>query len=279
MPHTIADRQVRAANCAAARLDRNFEKPREQPNQAHRPPPAATAPASALSHSLDFQRGRRDPARASNLPETLLAIAGHDLRQPLQIITSAHDVLARFLHDEEQREELARAEDATSRLAVMLAQLVEALQLHQLPRDRRSEPVLLRDVFEDLAGEFAAAARSKNVALTMASSRAVVFSHPILLSGMLRNLLRNAIDHTPSGGRVTVGCRRCGSELRIDVRDTGVGIRPEALERISRHSSAPMTLDLTVSVSDSLSSSAPRVCLAIVSKSVRRRAAVPASPW
>lgn len=59
-----------------------------------------------------------------------------------------------------------------------------------------------------------------------------MFSHPILLSGILRNLLRNAIDYTPFGGRVTVGCRRRGSELRIDVRDTGVGIRPEALERI-----------------------------------------------
>jgi hypothetical protein len=92
MPHTIADCHVGAANRTAARLDREFEKPRAQPNHAHRPPPAMTAPASALSHSLDFQHGRRDPARASNFPETLLAIAGHDLRQPLQIITSAHDV-------------------------------------------------------------------------------------------------------------------------------------------------------------------------------------------
>src|SRR5258707_982666 len=40
---------------------------------------------------------------------TLLAIAGHDLRQPLQMITNAHDVLARTVHSGEQREELAEA--------------------------------------------------------------------------------------------------------------------------------------------------------------------------
>ena len=47
-------------------------------------------------------------------------MAGHDLRQPLQVIASAHDVLAQILASEEQREELVRAEDATKQLAGML---------------------------------------------------------------------------------------------------------------------------------------------------------------
>src|SRR4029077_11262699 len=66
-----------------------------------------------------------------NFPATLLAMAGHDLRQPLQVITSAHDILAQSLHTEKQRKELVRAEDATARLAGMLDQLVEAMQLHR----------------------------------------------------------------------------------------------------------------------------------------------------
>jgi signal transduction histidine kinase len=51
---------------------------------------------------------------------------------------------------------------------------------------------------------------------------------------MLRNLIRNAIDYTPPGGGVFVTCRRCRSELRIEVRDTGVGIRANALSAIFR---------------------------------------------
>lgn len=60
---------------------------------------------------------------------TLLSIAGHDLRQPLQIITSAHDVLGALLREQKQREELARAEFATKKLAAMLGQLVDAVSV------------------------------------------------------------------------------------------------------------------------------------------------------
>ena len=60
---------------------------------------------------------------------TLMAMAGHDLRQPLQLITSAHDVLATMPLTKEQRRELAQAANAVTQLAGMLDQLVEALQL------------------------------------------------------------------------------------------------------------------------------------------------------
>ena len=49
---------------------------------------------------------------------------------------------------------------------------------------------------------------------------------------MLRNLIRNAIGYTPAGGGVFVTTRRCGAEMRIAVRDTGVGIRASALSTI-----------------------------------------------
>ena len=91
----------------------------------------------------------------SDFSATLLAMAGHDLRQPLQVITSAHDVLARSLASDEQREELMRAESATEQLANMLGQLVEALQLRERSGDDLHLPVPLRPVLEDLAAEFA----------------------------------------------------------------------------------------------------------------------------
>jgi two-component system phosphate regulon sensor histidine kinase PhoR len=167
-----------------------------------------------------------------DFPATLLAMAGHDLRQPLQIITSAHDVLARALSDVEQREELARAEDATSQLGAMLGQLVEALQLHELARDERGKAVSLRPILHSLTSEFTERARLKNVTLSILQTRATVLSHSVLLTGMLRNLVRNAIDYTPPGGKVIVACRRCGPDLRIEVRDSGIGIRADILSRI-----------------------------------------------
>jgi two-component system, OmpR family, phosphate regulon sensor histidine kinase PhoR len=169
---------------------------------------------------------------ASDFSATLLAMAGHDLRQPLQLITSAHDILAQTPLSKEQREELSRAAGATAQLAGMLGQLVEALQLGERSGDDLHLPVPLRPVLEALAAEFGEAARRKEITFLVTAARDTVLSHPVLLSAMLRNLIRNAIDYTPSGGSVLVTSHRCGGDLRIEVRDTGVGIRPNALSTI-----------------------------------------------
>jgi two-component system phosphate regulon sensor histidine kinase PhoR len=176
--------------------------------------------------------GRDADQIGSDFSATLLAMAGHDLRQPLQVITNAHDALARSHVSEVQREELMQANNATKQLAIMLGQLVEALQLRERSGDDLHLPVSLRPILENLAVEFAEAAQLKGITFLVTATRSVAYSHPVLLSGILRNLIRNAIDYTRPGGGVFVACRRCGTQLRIEVRDTGVGIRASALSRI-----------------------------------------------
>jgi len=79
--------------------------------------PAASHPSHCTRLVTDaLSRDADDPIESGFLA-TLLAMAGDDLRQPLQVITSAHDVLATMLRNKEQREELARARVATGQLA------------------------------------------------------------------------------------------------------------------------------------------------------------------
>lgn len=194
----------------------------------------SAVPAGWGMRSIGNAVSRDEDHADSDFSATLLAMAGHDLRQPLQVITSAHDVLARSLASDEQREELMRAESATEQLANMLGQLVEALQLRERSGDDLHLPVPLRPVLEDLAAEFAETARLKGITFLVTTTRLVAFSHPVLLTGMLRNLIRNAIDYTRPGGGVFVTSRCCGPKLRIEVRDTGVGIRANELSTIFR---------------------------------------------
>jgi two-component system phosphate regulon sensor histidine kinase PhoR len=193
-----------------------------------RPPAGSRARDGGLDGCRDRQRA------ADNFPATLLAMAGHDLRQPLQVITNAHDVLAGLVDNGPQREELARVENATAQLAGMLGQLVEALQLHQRANGHFHVPVPLRPVLDELALELGGSARLKGVAFRVTSASGEALSHPVLLIGMLRNLIRNAIQYTPPGGAVSVASYCFGSELRIEVSDTGAGMRPEALTRVFR---------------------------------------------
>lgn len=52
---------------------------------------------------------------------------------------------------------------------------------------------------------------------------------PERLRQVLRNLLLNALHHTPSGGEIVVAARRAGGQVAVSVRDTGEGIAPEHL--------------------------------------------------
>jgi signal transduction histidine kinase len=202
---------------------------------------AVTNAKPAEHNSSSLLANRWKPSRAASISEplpfeefsaTLLAMAGHDLRQPLQLIVGAHDTLARTLRGSEHRKELARARDATAQLANMLGQIVEALRLRERSDDDLHRPVPLRPILDGLAVEFAEPARLKGIRLRVTSVGGAAFTHPVLFSGMLRNLIRNAIDYTPPGGRVFITSRRCDSEQRLEVRDTGVGMRANVLSTI-----------------------------------------------
>ncbi len=169
---------------------------------------------------------------AGDFSATLLAMAGHDLRQPLQVIVGAHDLLARIPHGGAAQAQLNRAEDATRQLADKLDQLVEALRLREFAGSDHHEPVPLGPVLEQLASEFAEPARLKGVKLHVSPARETVVSHPVLLNGILRNLARNAIEYTPRGGRVLILCRRHGSRVRLEVRDSGIGIPGAELSKV-----------------------------------------------
>jgi signal transduction histidine kinase len=49
---------------------------------------------------------------------------------------------------------------------------------------------------------------------------------------VLSNLVGNACNYTPAGGRITVRLRECGPEIQVDVQDNGIGVAPEMQERI-----------------------------------------------
>jgi CheY-like chemotaxis protein len=98
----------------------------------------------------------------------------------------------------------------------------------------------VNEVLEEVLSPLAATAQAKSVALETALHPGLPFvvADRRKFSQILHHIVTNAIHFTPTGGRVTVSARRVstakGEEAELAVQDTGIGIRPEDLERVFR---------------------------------------------
>jgi signal transduction histidine kinase len=76
-------------------------------------------------------------------------------------------------------------------------------------------------------------ARQQGITLTCSCECSLpIYADPGNIEKVLNNLISNAINYTPGGGRVTVSARPAGRFVEIRVSDTGVGIPPEELPKI-----------------------------------------------
>jgi signal transduction histidine kinase len=174
----------------------------------------------------------RELQEASNFHAVLLAMAGHDLRHPLQVVKSTYEWLARKVDADSEQEYLRRGRSAILSLSNQLDLLIEALRLHQHSAYIRLTPVALMPILSRIRDEAEDLAYRKGVTLRIGPSRALVMSDAVLLEGVLRNLIRNALKYTAPGGRVLVGCRRRREQIKIEVHDTGIGIPAEKFNEV-----------------------------------------------
>jgi len=176
--------------------------------------------------------GRADPQRTTDFQAVVLAMAGHDLRQPLQIIQGSHDLLGIGVRTKSEQRLLQRGQHAIKQLNGLLDQLLGAVRLYEHSKEAKLSPVALEPLFRQACHENAEGALQKGIEIRVCPTGASVMSNAVLLNGIVRNLVSNAIKYTEPNGRILIGCRRLGQNVRIDVCDTGIGIAGEQLSRI-----------------------------------------------
>ena len=170
--------------------------------------------------------------RSVDFHAVLLAIAGHDLRQHLQVILNTYGWLSEHVIGGLERERIERGQIAVAQMAEELHQLISALRIHANTGRIDLIPVWLGPLFSTVDEEIKELASQRGVQLRVLPTRAVIASDSMLLKSTIGNLVRNAVKFTPRGGRVLLGCRRCGRRVRIEVHDTGVGIPSKLLGKI-----------------------------------------------
>ncbi|WP_207483575.1 CHASE3 domain-containing protein [Arenibaculum pallidiluteum] len=172
----------------------------------------------------------RDKAEAAaQMKSRLLAATGHDLRQPLNVISMARDMLAPRTVDPTSSKYLAWIGEAVKQLARNLDDISDISRIESGALKPKVAPMRLDDVLDDVRGLFAPLAERKGISLRVLGCSAEVATDRDMLRRILENLISNAVKYTGSGGSVLVGVRRRGGALALQVLDTGAGIPADRL--------------------------------------------------
>jgi two-component system CheB/CheR fusion protein len=169
--------------------------------------------------------------RASLGKSRVLAAASHDLRQLLQTLSLMRGTLAKKIKEKEALALVAQLNNTSDAMLGLLNTLLDINQIEAgvVRPEKTNFPV--SEILEQLSMEFSYHAQAHGICLRMVPCHLPVWSDPRLLQQMIRNLLSNAVKFTKRG-KILLGCRRHGRNLKIEVLDTGIGISEQQLQSI-----------------------------------------------
>ncbi|HEY4058252.1 MAG TPA: ATP-binding protein, partial [Kofleriaceae bacterium] len=151
----------------------------------------------------------------------------HDFNNLLYVILNYANLIEESIDNDDLREDAKTiAQTATS-----AADLVRQLLAFSRRETVKPKVIDVAKLVTDMEKMFASSLGSK-VALELSVSDARVRMDASQLEQIVMNLVVNARDAMPDGGRVTVAVTRIGDRVALDVSDTGTGMSPEVIERV-----------------------------------------------
>lgn len=181
--------------------------------------------------NVDLEEARVAAEQANRSKTQFFAAASHDLRQPLHAMGLFASALADQVRDPQGAKLISSINGSVQALEALFNELLDISKLDSGVIKPDVTHFALGDMFDRLRDEFATETADKGLRLAITGGTHVVASDAMLLERILRNLISNAVRYT-SAGEVTVNAAPGNGMLRIDVRDTGAGIRAGDQERI-----------------------------------------------
>jgi two-component system, OmpR family, sensor kinase len=161
-----------------------------------------------------------------------IADAAHELRTPITALSLQAENLDHVELPPESRDRLAALKNGARRTAHLLEQLL-ALARYDTGRVADAPVTPLDRCAKEVVSDLLPEAVDGGIDLGFEFIEPVlVKGDPVMLATMIRNLIDNALRHTPRGGRIDIGIYREDEQAILQIEDTGPGIPQADLDRV-----------------------------------------------
>jgi len=205
----------------------------------------ANQAAVALDNARRFQRERQtiemlqranlELQEADRMKSEFLTNMSHELRTPLNAIIGFSEIIRTTpeLSEAERAEFAETIHNSGRRLLTLINDILDLTHIQAGRLELHPAPCLLAEAVDAALSENAAAATQKELTVTSQVDRAmqVVFD-PRSLRHIVHNLVNNAVKFTPPHGSVWISAVEAEGGTVVEVRDTGIGIKPEDQPRL-----------------------------------------------
>lgn len=177
------------------------------------------------------EAARVEAENAHEFKSRLIAMASHDLRQPLQAAHAYVDIVSAKLVDEQLKSVCQNASFALDSIGSILDGLLDVSRLDAGVLKPRLREFDLQPILERIAASVKPLANEKGLHLTIPTEACFVISDPLLLERIISNFVSNAVRYTHTG-EVRVWTETSKDGVSVGVTDTGVGISSSEFDRI-----------------------------------------------
>ncbi len=206
------------------------------------------------TRAILVERANRELSRLNKLKSEFVSMVSHELRAPLINIKQSSSLILESTIgqiNEEQKRCLVIVNHSADRLLKLISDLLDISKIEAGKFKLNRQMISIGKVIQEAAESLERWREAKKIRLKLEIEPNLphINADPDRVNQILVNLFSNAIKFTSAGGRITIKAKveEKGDFLEISVRDTGIGIPPEQLDKIFerfKHASSTSSLPL-----------------------------------
>ena len=176
----------------------------------------------------------RDTLEGKKYIEKYTQTLTHEIKGPISAIQGATELLKEEMPPEQQKRFIENIKNESERIDSIIEKLLLLSSLESRKTIRETGLINVKEVVNNIKKSLFPVLERKSVHLEVTGDTSCAFKgDPFLIHHAIANLLQNAIDFSPAGGKITADIfRRNNSFIGIEVKDEGAGIPEYALDKI-----------------------------------------------